>query len=269
MAAAFSPRLLGRTGFTAGPLGLGSSYGIGAQGVEEAFARGVNYFYWAWLRAAGMRQGLRHILKQHREQVFVTITSLLPTETPIRYSVNRARRALGTDYIDGLQFYLLQDRKPWSCQLEPALKLKAEGIVRHLGATGHHRPNFAKFCREPFCEFFHVRYNAVHRGAETEVFPQLPPRGAAERPGVVAFTATCWRQLLKASPAKLDGLPAPTAGDCYRFALSHPDVDVCLTGPADDAQLRHALDAVARGPMAADELEWMRAVGERLRKRRR
>ena len=54
----------------------------------------------------------------------------------------------------------------------------------------------------------------------------------------------------------------PTAGDCYRFVLSNPAVDVCMTGPASAAQFQEALDAWERGPMSAEELAWMRRVGE-------
>ena len=45
----------------------------------------------------------------------------------------------------------------------------------------------------------------------------------------------------------------PTAGDCYRFCLSSPHVDVVLTGPRSVAQLRENLAAVERGPLSAEE----------------
>ncbi len=55
--------------------------------------------------------------------------------------------------------------------------------------------------------------------------------------------------------------PAPTAIDCYRYVLSRPEVDVCMTGPANAAQMNDALEAQQRGPMTEDELAWMRRVG--------
>jgi predicted aldo/keto reductase-like oxidoreductase len=54
---------------------------------------------------------------------------------------------------------------------------------------------------------------------------------------------------------------APTATDCYRYVLSRPEVDVCLTGPADAPQMDEALEALRRGPMTEDELAWMQRVG--------
>ena len=81
----------------------------------------------------------------------------------------------------------------------------------------------------------------------------------------MAFTVTCWKKLINAKPAKIGGLARPTAGDCYRFALSNENIDVCLTGPANQEQMRHALDAVDKGPMTEDELDWMRKVGDALK----
>ena len=55
--------------------------------------------------------------------------------------------------------------------------------------------------------------------------------------------------------------PVMTAGDCYRFCLSSPPVDVALTGPASTAELEENLAAHARGPLNADEAAGMRKFG--------
>jgi predicted aldo/keto reductase-like oxidoreductase len=77
----------------------------------------------------------------------------------------------------------------------------------------------------------------------------------------VSFTATRWGHLLVPGPA---GERTPTAGDCYRFVLMQPEVDVVIAGPANGAQLREAIATVSRGPMAPDELAWIRGVGDRV-----
>ena len=100
----------------------------------------------------------------------------------------------------------------------------------------------------------HFRYNAAHPGAEKDIFPHLP---AANRPGLVSFTATSWGQLLGKSALQgffmgthpiPKGERVPTATDCYRYVLSRPEVDVCMTGPANAAQMEEALEAVAARP---------------------
>jgi aryl-alcohol dehydrogenase-like predicted oxidoreductase len=77
---------------------------------------------------------------------------------------------------------------------------------------------------------------------------------------LVAYTATSWKQLL--SSRKLAaGEKVPAAADCYRFVLSRPEVDVCMTGPSNAAQMEEALRALDQGPMSEAEIAWMRRVG--------
>jgi hypothetical protein len=127
----------------------------------------------------------------------------------------------------------------------------------------HHRPTFAHYIADPAYGSIMVRYNAAHRGAEGEVFPHVAaaldqPDGA---PGVIAYTATRWGALLDRTLVP-PGEPVPRASDCYRFALSRPEVDVVISGPANGAELDEALAALDRGPMTEDELAWMRRVGD-------
>jgi hypothetical protein len=127
--------------------------------------------------------------------------------------------------------------------------------VRFLAVSTHKRrlvPDFSAAF-----DVVHFRYSAAHPGAERDIFPHLP---AAGRPGLVSYTATCWRRLL--DPARVPpGERVPTAADCYRFVLARPEVDVCMTGPANSAQMDHALEALRLGPLAEEELAWMRRVG--------
>jgi predicted aldo/keto reductase-like oxidoreductase len=109
-----------------------------------------------------------------------------------------------------------------------------------------------------------LRYNAAHRGAEQDVFPFVP---AANRPGIIAYTATSWGQLLR--PGKMPpGEPPLTAADCYRFALSHPNVDVCMTGPKNADQLAHALTALDLGPLSPAEMDRARRIGDFIHRRK-
>ena len=90
----------------------------------------------------------------------------------------------------------------------------------------------AELARTTSLDLLMIRYNAAHPGAEADIFPHLPDG----RHTVIAYTATCWRRLLK-RPKGWEG-KVPTAADCYRFCLSPPHVDVVLTGPKTVAQLR-------------------------------
>jgi aryl-alcohol dehydrogenase-like predicted oxidoreductase len=52
-----------------------------------------------------------------------------------------------------------------------------------------------------------------------------------------------------------------TAGDCYRFCLGSPHVDVVLCGPRDVGEWRQNLAALELGPLQADEERRVRELG--------
>jgi hypothetical protein len=109
-------------------------------------------------------------------------------------------------------------------------------------------------------DFFHIRYNAVHTGAEQDIFPHLPPDN---RPGIGIYTATCWRKLLKPKLMPTGESPL-TAADCYRFVLSHPDVNVCLTGPKTAEQMEDNFKALDAGPLDEEGMARVRRIGKHI-----
>lgn len=252
----FDRATLGRTGVEVGRLGLASSYGAPASAVEQAFDHGVNYFYWGSFRRGSFGEGLR-ALAPKRDRFLLVTQSYSRVASLIGPSLERALRTLRFDYTDALLLGLWNGVPPPRI-LDACRKLRERGLVRYLAVSTHNRPLIARMANDPQFDIFHVRYNAVHRGAEREVFGQLP---AQDSPGLISFTATSWRQLLdpKRVPA---GEKIPTAADCYRFVLTQPAVNVCMTGPANAAQFQDGLEALRRGPMAEEELAWMRRVGD-------
>jgi aryl-alcohol dehydrogenase-like predicted oxidoreductase len=53
-----------------------------------------------------------------------------------------------------------------------------------------------------------------------------------------------------------------SAADAYRFALSNPSVDVCMTGPKTLQQMRENLALLDSGHLDAAELERIRRIGD-------
>ncbi len=250
----FEPTILGRTGLRVGRMGIAASYGVPAAAVERAFEHGVNYLYWGSIRRKAFAEAIRH-LKPHRERMVIVVQSYSRVSGLLRWSVERALRALTIDYADVLLLGMWNKRVP-SAILDAARSARERGLVRHLAVSSHHRPLIPELAAGSDFGVLHFRYNAAHPGAEWDIFPRL----AAGRPGMVAYTATSWGQLM--SGKKLPpGEAAPTAADCYRFVLTRPEVDVCMSGPANAEQVNAAIEALRRGPMAEDELAWMRRVG--------
>jgi aryl-alcohol dehydrogenase-like predicted oxidoreductase len=252
----FDRAILGRTGIEVCRLGLAASYGAPASAVELAFERGVNYFYWGTFRRGQFGDGLRR-LAPRRDRFLLVLQSYSRIASLVGPSLERALRALKFDYADVLLLGLWNGAIPGRI-LDACRTLRDRGLVRYLAVSTHNRPQISRLANDPQFDIFHVRYNAVHRGAEIEVFPHLPKQNA---PGLVSFTATSWRQLL-GSKRIPPGEKIPAAADCYRFVLTQPAVNICMTGPANAAQFEHALKALERGPMAEDELAWMRRVGD-------
>ncbi len=249
---------LGKTGLEVSRLGLAAGYGAPAAAFEEAFERGCNYFYWA-SRKDGMRQAIRNLCAAgKRDELVIAVQSYTRSAWWLERSSKKALRELGIERAD--VFLLGWHNGPPSARiLKKAAKLRRAGLFRFLGLTGHNRGLFPTLAAQGLLDLFHVRYNAAHRGAETETFPKLPD--GQDRPGVVTYTATRWGKLL--DPKRMPPGEAPlSATDCYRFVLSNPAVDVCLTGPRTVEQMRQALAAIQAGPMSADELDRARRIGD-------
>ncbi|MEJ2008193.1 MAG: aldo/keto reductase [Acidobacteriota bacterium] len=264
-AGGFERAILGRTGLEVGRLGIASGYGVPGIAVEQAFEQGVNYMFWGSRRSDSFGAALKR-LRAKRERMVLVVESYTRVGSLLSLSLERALRTLSFDYTDVLLLGLWNKPVPARI-LDAARRLKERGLTRFLGVSTHKRSLVPRIAAESDFDVVHFRYNAAHPGAEQDIFPKLPE---ADRPGMVAFTATSWRQLLGQAPLQgiLPGthrIPkseiVPTAADCYRYVLSRPEVDVCVTGPADTGETQHALIALHMGPMNSDELEWMRRVG--------
>ena len=237
-------------------LGLAVSHGLDDAGIREALDGEVTYVFWNPL-ARKLVEPLRDALARDRDRyVVATGPSFGWFAGPIRRRVEAALRTLGTDYLDVLQLYWVGVSSALSeANLEELARLREEGKVRAVGVSIHDRQRAGRLADDSVLDLLMIRYNAAHPGAEKDVFPHL----ARRRPAVIAYTATSWRKLLRA-PRGWTECPA-TAGECYRFCLSSPCVDVVLCSPANAEQLREDLGAAARGPLDAGEMDFMRRLG--------
>jgi aryl-alcohol dehydrogenase-like predicted oxidoreductase len=181
----------------------------------------------------------------------------------MRVFVERGLRGLGVDYADLLILGWF-DRLPPRRILDAASELVRQGKVRFVAMSGHNRKlhgEIADRADELPIDVLMFRYNAAHRGAETDIFPHLERPG---RPGTIGYTATRWGHLL--DPKRMPAGERPLrASECYRFVLSSGHVDVCLAGPADAEQMDEALKALDDGPLSDEELARARRIGDHVR----
>jgi len=251
--------VLGRSSLSVGRVGLSAGYGrrLSPATVERCVEEGINYLYWGSIRWTSFGHALIN-LRPQRDRVVLVLQSYSRVASLMQGSVERALRRIGYEYSDVLLLGMWNHAVPQRI-LDAARRTRERGLVRHIAISSHNRRLIPHLAVNPDIDILHVRYNAAHPGAETEVFPHLQQDGA--RPGVVVFTATSWAQLLSPKRAPT-GERVPSATDCYRFVLSNPSVDVCMTGPRDDEQAKAALEALRLGPLNDEEMAWMRRVGK-------
>ena len=261
-------KTLGSTRLKVGRLGISSSYGAPARAFEEAFDRGCNYFTWGTFikgRSSAMKEAIRNIVQRgSRDELVIALLSYAHSPFLTGTFFRLGLKDLGIDYADILLLGYFPKR-PSQRIIDGALGLKEKGLVRFVGLTSHNRKLFPELEREGVFDVFHMRYNPAHRGAETEIFPDLKATGG---PGVVSFTATSWGRLLK--PRRMPPGEKPlTAVDCYRFVLSNPHVHVCMMGAKNIQQMRENMAVLDQGPMTADELNRVRRIGDHVHGRRK
>lgn len=251
---------LGRTGKMVSRIGLASGYGVPAYAIEKAFHDyGVNYLYVSPVLNLGkMVRAVRGLAPRHRDELCIVLARPLLRSFRLENYVERWLKKFRIECVD----LLFQDvRKPPGQKLiDRVQRLRDGGKVGFVGVSSHDRLFLGSIARGEVkgpVDFFHVRYNAVHTGAEQDVFPHLPREN---RPGVVVYTATCWRKLLK--PRRMPAGERPlTAAECYRFVLSHPDVNVCITAPSSAAQMEDNFKALDAGPLDEGEMTRIRRIG--------
>lgn len=236
-------------------LGLSGTFDLDEAGCREALER-IQYVFWT-PRMKGLTAALREALARDRGRYVVAAGPLLGYfPGAVRRAAEAALRTLRVDSLDVFQLYWLGKMSAFTGAVQDELvRLREEGKVRVVGASIHDRRRAGALAEDSILDLLMVRYNAAHPGAEQDIFPHLAKR----RPAVVAYTATAWRRLLKA-PRGWKGRAA-TAGDCYRFCLTSPHVDVVLTGPRTVIELRENLAAIDKGPLSPEEMAFMRDLG--------
>ncbi len=254
--------------------------------VEHAIENGLRYLNWCG-KPDGMSRAVAGLGRQRNEVVVaVQFKSRIADEAEQEFSWILDQ--LGTDYLDIATFYYVESEAEWSEITGPGgawevlAARKRSGALKMIGLTSHQRDLAAGWAEtsrpssgaetgadvNPFDEqcrhdMLMIRYNAAHRGAESDVFPITRKRSMP----VVTFTGLRWRALLKATSDCPEGFGPPSAAECYRFCLANPDVAVALAAPGDRPELEHALLLLGdwRAP-AEDSYEIMRAHGDRVRR---
>jgi predicted aldo/keto reductase-like oxidoreductase len=256
-------------GVPAGRLGLAS--GLENQltpvDIHHAIERGMNFLNWPG-HGDAMQQAIGE-LGAAREQVVVCVQFEARTSSEAATELRSMLARLNTDYIDVLTFYYVETPAEWSTILAPGGALefgrqaRNDGVVRRLGITTHQRKLAAEAARSGVLDALMIRYNAAHRGAETEVFPvanevNLP---------VITYTSLRWGALLHSTPDDPPGFEPARSPAWYRWVLQNPSVAVTMAAPRNRADLDEALTVLdGLEPLPPDDFERLAEHGRRVRR---
>lgn len=234
-----------------------------AEDCHLALERGVNYWNWCG-REDGMSRAVRE-LGANRNQVVLAVQMEATRASQAKEELDNHLRTLATDRIEGVTLYYMETRAEWDRvrakggALDFLRTCKREGTVGLIGVTTHQRPLAVEIAASGEMDLLMIRYNAAHRGAESEVLPlcdrlRLP---------TVAFTCLRWGALIEHPRAPGWQGKIPSASDCYRFVLSNPSVSVALMAPDNRDELKDNLRLLEDWrELSVDERRWMREWGD-------
>jgi aryl-alcohol dehydrogenase-like predicted oxidoreductase len=251
---------LGSTGMSVHRVGLAASYRPGKKAIYKAIDEGINYLFYFGFDTQ-MSGVLRDVLKTNRGRYVVATGAYnyIWWSQDIRRTLEKRLRQLRTDYIDVFHYLGVMKPGQFAGKVQDELQaLREDPRVRAISISCHDRKYAGKLAAEGALDALMIRYNAAHRGAEQDIFPHL----AAHRPGLVSYTATRWTYLLRRPRGWPKNGRVPTGGMCYRFALSNPNVDVCLMAPRSERELLQNLAEIRQGPLDEEEMQFMREFGD-------
>jgi predicted aldo/keto reductase-like oxidoreductase len=233
--------------------------------VRLALDRGVNFLNWCGTPNAFSRAIAA--LGARRRGVVLCVQFEARTATDAQTELEQVLRELQTDYVDVLTFYYVEQPEEWRQVAGPGGALgfcreaQRAGKVRLLGLTSHQRRLAAEAARSGLLDLLMIRYNAAHRGAETEVFPVTDALGLP----VVVYTCLRWGALVEATPDDPPGFVVPRAPAWYRFALQLPSVTVALMAPENREELAEDLTVLeVTEPLGQGEFLRMALHGDRV-----
>jgi hypothetical protein len=237
--------------------------------IGAAFDAGINFFFVTadmhWPLYEQTRRGLADLLARRpgiRDEIVVAVVSYVTQPEFCHAPFEEVRAAIpALKHIDvtvaGGSY-----RQDFPVRKEQYAHHGYLG-ARAFGTTFHDRRMAGKAMSERLVDIGFIRYNAMHRGAEKDVFPHIPRRKAnrsllynfksvdgflpAERYAALGLSGDHWR---------------PKATDYYRFALARPEIDGLLCAPHDPRKVEELALALEEGPLTEEERTYIRDLAD-------
>lgn len=211
---------------------------LSAQVVDAAIAAGVNYFETTrWyidgkcqhLTAPGLKGRSRGLIVSGKAGV-----SEETTADEYRKEIDLQMEILGVDYLEFWQVgWFSLKALPWLMKKGGALdalnKARSEGIIGHIGFTGHDTPeNFTKLIETGLFDSLTLPYSLIHRDYSPTI-----KRAGELGVGVIAMCPVSGGLLSSPSAQIQDLIPGgakTTTEAAFKFVLANPDVSCACSG---------------------------------------
>jgi uncharacterized protein len=261
-------RLLGKTGFSVSIFSLGGESAIeSADRTEEAEAiinraldLDVNYIDTApAYNQGGSESNIGRVMKHRREEVFLATKTGSRSYSGTMSQVEKSLSRLQTDYLNLYQLHDMQTEDDLKNVLaeDGALKaleeLKSQGVIRHIGITGHKDPRLLlRAIKEyPFdCLLISLNAGDVHYRSFKE---KLLPEAVIQGLGIIAMKVTAVGRIFRK-----DGLVSME--QALGYTLSHP-VSTAIVGINSLEELEENIRIASEfKPLADGELKELESL---------
>ena len=189
------------------------------------------------------------------------------TPDNIRAGIEQSLSRLKTDHIDVIQLHGNPTREMLERQggMEALLELKQKGVIGHIGLSSR-KPFLTDFLDMEAFEVFQMPYSALQRQHEDTIESVFGANRASVVRGVVArgSAAKEWKSIPigmkdgqarsvweKADLNQILGGMSPMEF-MIRFALTNPNISLCLTGTSNLQHLIENIEAANKGPLPTD-----------------
>ncbi len=272
-------RPLGRTGLSVSALSFGcmrlaDDPPLNEKLLSRAIELGVNYFETTRFYLGGTCQHRTAPgVKGKTARVIVSGKSGLGPDTTahsFRKEIELQLDILGLTHFKFYQVGWIQWKNfPYLLRRGGALdalrRAQDEGLVQHIGFTGHDLPeNVIKMAETGIFDSFTVPYNMINRAYEPAI-----QRAGELGLGVVAMTPVAGGVLTCPSPALREaiGLDLPTPAMALRFVLSNPNISTACSGMNTLQMLEENVACVGKFEPQQENFQQMCAGLDRLREK--
>lgn len=225
--------------------------------LEYALEHGLYY----WDTAANYRndqisseERIGKLLKNRRREVFLATKVAQRDGESAKRSIERSLKRLQTDYIDLLQVHALKSVEDVENLgkkgnvLEVLHQYKQEGVISHIGFTGHTSAEAMKKAAEMY-DFDTMLIAMNHQRQEQRFEEQAVPAAGSKGMGVLAMKVVRPRETIKSlNPREL-----------LRYALSLEHISAAVVGMDSLAVLKDNIDLIKNfRPLSTPKMEEIR-----------